>query len=120
MCKLQKNEENVWTNEEVKKRMLDSFVVVSLFVDERRLLPASSQLLYRTKDSAQKKIITVGDKWATFQSENFNAVSQPQYVMVSPEEKILTFTKGYTPKASEFSAWLDCGLSAFRNKSIGK
>ncbi len=107
-------EENVWTDPEVRKRMMDSFVVVSLYVDERRLLPAASQMLYTTKDGAQKNIITVGDKWATFQSENFNAVSQPQYALVSPDEKILTYTKGYTPKASEFSQWLDCGLSAFR------
>jgi cytochrome c biogenesis protein CcdA len=107
-------EENVWTDPEVKKRMLDSFVVVSLYVDERRLLPAASQMVYPTKDGAQKNILTVGDKWATFQSENFNAVSQPQYAMVSPDEQILTHTKGYTPKASEFAAWLDCGLAAFR------
>jgi hypothetical protein len=94
--------------------MLDSFVVVSLYVDERRLLPAAAQMAYATKDGAQKNIITVGDKWATFQSENFNAVSQPQYALISPDEKILTFTKGYTPKASEFAQWLDCGLNAFR------
>jgi cytochrome c biogenesis protein CcdA/thioredoxin-related protein len=107
-------EENVWTDPEVKKRMLDSFVVVSLYVDERRLLPAGAQMVYHTKDGAQKNIITVGDKWATFQSENFNAVSQPQYALISPEEKILTYTKGYTPKAREFAQWLDCGLGASR------
>jgi len=107
-------EENVWTDPEVRKRMQDSFVVVSLYVDERRLLPAASQTVYSTKDGALKNIITVGDKWATFQSENFNSVSQPQYAIVGPDEKILTFTKGYTPKASEFSTWLDCGLDAFR------
>jgi cytochrome c biogenesis protein CcdA/thioredoxin-related protein len=107
-------EENVWTDPEVKKRMLDSFIVVSLYVDERRTLPAASQMVYLTKDGAHKNIITVGDKWATFQSENFNAVSQPQYALVSPSEKILTYTKGYTAKASDFSTWLDCGLAAFR------
>ena len=94
--------------------MIDSFVVVSLYVDERRLLPASSQMVYTTKDGAQKNIITVGDKWATFQSENSNAVSQPQYALVSPDERILAYTKGYTPKATEFTQWLDCGLSAWR------
>jgi cytochrome c biogenesis protein CcdA len=107
-------EENVWTDPEVKKRMQDSFVVVSLYVDDRRLLPAASQMVYQTKDSAKKNIITVGDKWATFQSENFNAVSQPQYAIISPDEKILTHTKGYTPKAADFTGWLDCGLAAFR------
>jgi cytochrome c biogenesis protein CcdA/thioredoxin-related protein len=107
-------EENVWTDPEVRKRMLDSFVVVSLYVDERRLLPAAAQMVYPTKDGARKNIITVGDKWATFQSENFNAVSQPQYALISPDERILTYTKGYTPQASEFAAWMDCGLAAFR------
>ena len=107
-------EENVWTDPEVKKRMLDSFVVVSLYVDERRLLAPTAQMVYSTKDGTEKNIITVGDKWATFQSENFNTVSQPQYALISPGEKILTFTKGYTSKASEFTAWLDCGLAAFR------
>jgi thiol:disulfide interchange protein DsbD len=107
-------EENVWTDPEVRKRMLDSFVVVSLYVDERRLLPAAAQMVYPTKDGGRKNIITVGDKWATFQSENFNAVSQPQYALISPDEKILTFTKGYTPHASEFADWMDCGLAAFR------
>jgi hypothetical protein len=107
-------EENVWTDPEVRKRMLDSFVVVSLYVDERRLLPSASQTVYTTRDGAQKNINTVGDKWATFQSENFNAVSQPQYALVSPQEIILTYTKGYTPKATDFTTWLDCGLAAFR------
>ena len=109
-------EENVWTDPEVKKRMLDSFVVVSLYVDERRLLPPSAQETFITRDGSRKNIITVGDKWATFQSENFHAVSQPQYAIVSPDEKILTNTKGYTPKTSEFAAWLDCGLSALSNR----
>jgi cytochrome c biogenesis protein CcdA/thioredoxin-related protein len=107
-------EENVWTDPEVRRRMQDSFVVVSLYVDDRRLLPAASQTVYLTMDGARKDIITVGDKWATFQSENFHAVSQPQYALISPDEKILTYTKGYTPKAQDFTKWLDCGLAAFR------
>lgn len=106
-------EENVWTDNEVKRLMQDSFVVVSLYVDERKRLPASQQMVFTTKDHAEKNIITVGDKWATFQSENFNSVQQPQYAVISPEEKILTYTKGYTPKPAEFAGWLNCGLKAF-------
>ena len=108
-------EENVWTNNEVKKLMRDSFVLVSLYVDERRLLPATQQMVYTTKDHASKNIVTVGDKWATFQSENFNSVQQPQYAILNPEEKTLTYTKGYTPKPAEFAAWLTCGLKAMGN-----
>jgi len=106
-------EENVWTDPTVGNMMKNDFIVVSLYVDERKILPASQQMTFITKDSAQKKIITVGDKWATFQSENFNAVSQPQYAIVSPDEKILTKTKGYSPKPIDFSNWLSCGLDAY-------
>jgi len=109
-------EENVWTDPVVNNMMRNDFVVVSLYVDERKILPAAEQMTYTTKDNAQKKIITVGDKWATFQSENFNAVSQPQYAIISPTETVLTKTKGYTPKQKEFSEWLQCGLDAFGKK----
>jgi cytochrome c biogenesis protein CcdA/thioredoxin-related protein len=107
-------EENVWINEKVGELMKDKFIVVSLYVDERRPLPATQQTDYVTKSGASKKIITVGDKWATFQSENFDAVAQPQYAIISPDEKILTKTKGYTPSANEFAQWLECGIDAYK------
>jgi cytochrome c biogenesis protein CcdA/thioredoxin-related protein len=107
-------EENVWTDPNVSKLMKNEFVIVSLYVDERKKLPAAQQMTYTTKNGGAKRIITVGDKWATFQSENFDAVAQPQYAIVSPDEKVLTKTKSYTPKASEFAEWLNCGISAFR------
>ena len=107
-------EEKVWTNADVRNLMQNDFIVVSLYVDERKNLPAVEQSTFLTKDGAKKQIITVGDKWATFQSENFNAVSQPQYAIISPEEKILTKTKYYTPDAQEFANWLKCGLEVSR------
>jgi thiol-disulfide isomerase/thioredoxin len=107
-------EENVWTNEEVKELMKNDFIVVSLYVDERQKLPASEQFVYNTKSGTEKSIITVGDKWATFQSENFNAVSQPQYAIISADEVALTKTKAYTPSAGQFRDWLKCGLDAYK------
>jgi thiol:disulfide interchange protein DsbD len=105
-------EEKVWTDPEVKNLMQNDFIVVSLYVDERKNLPAVEQTIFTTRDGQQKQITTVGDKWATFQSENFNAVSQPQYAIISPGEKVLTKTKYYTPNPKEFAAWLHCGLQA--------
>jgi thioredoxin-related protein len=107
-------EENVWVDDEVKALMKNEFIVVSLYVDERRKLPVQEQMTYKTKNGTEKSIITVGDKWATFQFENFNAVAQPQYAIISTDEKALTKTKAYTPGASEFAEWLKCGLDAFR------
>ena len=109
-------EENVWTNPEVLELMKNKFVVVSLYVDERKVLPAAQQQTFTTKTGGKKEIITVGDKWATFQSENFNAVAQPQYAILGLDETALTKTKGYTPSAAEFKQWLECGLDAFAKK----
>lgn len=109
-------EENVWVDEEVKSLMKNDFIVVSLYVDERKKLPVAEQFEYTTKTGTAKPIVTVGDKWATFQSENFNAVAQPQYAIISPDEKALTKTKAYTPSAKEFSDWLKCGLEAYKKQ----
>jgi thiol:disulfide interchange protein DsbD len=109
-----KMEENVWVDEEVKSLMKNNFIVVSLYVDERKKLPITEQVNYKTKTGVEKQLITVGDKWATFQSENFDKVSQPQYAIISPNEIALTKTKTYTPSASEFTDWLKCGIDAYK------
>jgi thiol:disulfide interchange protein DsbD len=107
-------EENVWTKPGVEKLMKNDFILVSLYVDERTKLPSSQRMVYQTKSGTEKSILTIGDKWSTFQLENFDATSQPQYAIISPDEKALTRTKFYTPDAAEFAAWLQCGLDAFR------
>ena len=108
-------EENVWTDSKVGELIKDKFVIVSLYVDERRQLPAAQQFEYDNKKTKTKKnIITVGDLWATFQSVNFDAVAQPQYAIISPDQVILTKTKGYTPSAKEFAQWLECGVDAYK------
>ncbi|MFZ9661985.1 MAG: protein-disulfide reductase DsbD family protein, partial [Chitinophagaceae bacterium] len=112
-----KMEENVWIKPEVKK-LMEQYVLVSLYVDDKKKLPVTQQFSYMTRDSINKRIVTVGDKWATFQTENFNASSQPWYVAMSADNQLLTSPVGYTPSTIEFSAWLNCGLTAF--KSISK
>jgi thiol:disulfide interchange protein DsbD len=107
-------EEKVWPDPDVAQLMKNEFIVVSLYVDERKNLPPTQQTEYITKSGDKKSIITVGDLWATFQAENFYAVAQPQYAIISPDEKALTRTKAYTPDADEFKAWLLCGLEAHK------
>jgi thiol:disulfide interchange protein len=107
-------EEKVWPDPLVDSLMRTQFIVLSLYVDERSKLPLTEQTLYTTSNGSQKSIITVGDKWSTFQTENFGATSQPQYAIINAGEKVLTKTKFYTPDAAEFAAWLECGLDAFK------
>lgn len=107
-------EENVWPNYVVDSLMRKEFIVVSLYVDERKNLPLPEQITYTTSAGTKKSIVTVGDKWSTFQVENFGATAQPQYAIVSPEQVALTKTKFYTSNADEFAQWLQCGLDAYR------
>ena len=109
-----KMEENVWTTPEVKEMIEKNFILVSLYVDDRKLLPEEEQFLFVKTDKSKKEIKTIGDKFATLQSENFINVSQPLYAIVNPGEKLMTFPVGYTPDAKQYTEWLNCGLQAFR------
>jgi cytochrome c biogenesis protein CcdA/thioredoxin-related protein len=113
-------EEKVWPDPLVDSLMRTQFVVVSLYVDERRKLPLTEQTVVNLSNGSEKSIVTVGDKWATFQTENFGATSQPQYAIISSDEKALTKTKFYTPSATNFTNWLQCGLEAFKATSSRK
>ena len=112
-----KMEENVWTVPEVKELIEKNFILVSLYVDDRKLLPDQEQFVFTGADGTKRKIRTIGDKFATFQSENFKNVSQPLYAVTGPDEKLLNLPVGYTPSAKEYVEWLTCGLEAFENSS---
>ena len=105
-------EEKVWTDATVDSLMRNEFIVVSLYVDEKKKLPLAQQTVERLSNGTDKSVISVGDKWSTFQIENFGATSQPQYAIISPDEIALTKTKFYTPDPEEFIKWLECGLDA--------
>lgn len=107
-------EEKVWPNAVVDSMMRNEFIVVSLYVDEKKKLPLAEQTVERLSNGTDKSINSVGDKWSTFQIENFGATSQPQYAILSPDQVALTKTKFYTPNADEFIKWLECGLDTFK------
>ena len=106
-------EEKIWPDPLVDSLMRKKFIVVSLYVDERKKLPLTEQTVVSLANGTQKSIITVGDKWSTFQTENFGATSQPQYAIISGDQRALTKTKFYTDDAADFAAWLKCGLDTF-------
>ncbi len=106
-------EEKVWTNPEVDSLMRTKFVVVSLYVDERTRLAVKDRVTFTNSAGEEETIETVGNKWTAFQKENFGAVSQPQYAILSPDQRLLTRTKFYTPNPGEFVSWLKCGLDAY-------
>jgi thiol:disulfide interchange protein len=108
-----KMEENVWTSPEIKELITQNFVLVSLYVDDRKSLPKSEQFIHTLDDGSQKTIQTIGDKYGTLQSENFKNASQPLYVILDANQKLLNLPVGYTPNQKEYANWLTCGLNAF-------
>ena len=108
-------EEQVWTNEDVAKIIREHFILVSLYVDDKAKLPVEKTTMnYKTKDGNVKDIITIGDRYATFESENFDQVSQPLYAMLDNNEKLLAFPVGATFDAKKYLAWLECGVNGFK------
>ncbi|MEI9934044.1 MAG: cytochrome c biogenesis protein CcdA [Ferruginibacter sp.] len=106
-------EENVWSRPDVLKIMREKFVVISLYVDDKKKLPVNEQFTYKTKDGAEKEIVTIGDKWATFETENFQNNAQPLYALLDTNKILLNHPVGYTPDADQYRQWLECGLDAF-------
>lgn len=103
-----KMEENVWTDPEVMAEIQNNFILVSLYVDDKELLPVEKRFKYTNAQGQSKDINSIGDLWATFQAENFNQVTQPLYVVMSPTQKINSNPVGYTPDAKAYLKWLQC------------
>ncbi len=112
-----KMEESVWTVESIKEKLENDFVLVSLYVDDKVMLPEEQQGVFEYEVEGQmkkKKIKTIGNKWATFQTQVFNNNSQPYYVMLSPDGYLIGNPVGYTPSVEEYSDFLDCGIEAVK------
>jgi thiol:disulfide interchange protein len=110
-----KMEENVWSKPEVYNYIKQNFILVSLYVDDRKLLPAEQRFTYTTTAGVKKDILNEGDKWATFQSENFIQSTQPLYVILDNDEKLINNPVGYTPDVEEYLQWLQCGKNNFNS-----
>ena len=108
-----KMEEQVWPDPRVKSMIKDQYVLVSLYVDDRKKLPKDEQFLYTQADGTKKEIKEVGDLYFAMQTENFRNASQPLYALISPDEKLLTLPMGYTPEVDKYANWLKSGLEAF-------
>ncbi len=108
-----KMEENVWSQPDVHDYISENFILVSLYVDDRAKLPIEQRTTYTTSTGQQKDLTTLGDKWATFEAENFNQASQPLYAVLDKDEKLVTHPVGYTPNAKEYLEWLKCGKENF-------
>ena len=111
-----KMEENVWSRPEVFRLLNEEFVIISLYVDDRKELPEALQFNFQYPNGRIKTIKTVGEKWATFQSLNFASASQPYYVLMSADATLLNPPIQYTDTAT-YKDWLQSGLEQHRQRA---
>ncbi len=104
-------EYNVWPVPEIDKMLREDYIVVSLYTDDRTALPEEERFY---SDILQTTVNTIGKKFKHLQAEKYNTISQPYYVLISPDEELLVappigaeFNKG------KFRAYLEKGLVAF-------
>ena len=105
-----KTEEHIWVLDEVWNRIADDYVLISLYTDDRQKIenPPTSKLNNR-------KMRTIGSLWQDFQITNFEQNSQPLYVLLSPDEKVLAAPRGYDSSQDGYIEFLSCGLDVFAN-----
>jgi thiol:disulfide interchange protein len=106
-----KMEERVWASPHILGILNRDIVLISLYVDDKRMLPDSEQY---TSETTGKRIKSIGNKWSDFQIKNYQANAQPYYVLMSLEEENLNTPIGYTPDIEEYKKWLKEGISNFK------
>ena len=110
-----KMEEYVWSEPDILPLLQNDLILASLYVDDKESLPESEQTKIDLGDGQMKKIKTIGDRWSMFQQVNFNNNSQPHYVLVTPDGKVInTPVSGYMTK-EDFKKFLECGIQHFKN-----
>jgi thiol:disulfide interchange protein len=111
-----KMEGQVWSDPEVKRKLSEEFILVSLYVDDKKVLPTELQ-----KDvdwnGSKRKLVKVGDRWSWLQNTKFNDSTQPQYWIIDGNEKRYSDSASYDPNIQKYIEWLDKGLAKFKSSN---
>jgi thiol:disulfide interchange protein DsbD len=101
----------VWTDEKIND-LLQQYVVISLYVDDRKELPATEWFV-SDATGKMREIKTVGQKWSDFQAKYFQTNSQPYYVLINPKEQLLNYPVAYqfSSDVRNYENFLECGLT---------
>ena len=109
-----KMEAAVWTDPSVADKLNKDYVLISLFVDDKRPLPEPIEV---TEATGEKRTLrTIGDKWSYLQRHKFGSNTQPFYVCVDPQGNALSGSFSYKEDVPAFIDFLNGGLSKFKEK----
>ena len=109
-------EDRVWGDPRVLKRLREDYVIIALYVDDKRIKLDESEWVTSSYDGKVKK--TLGKKYQDFQITRFNQNSQPLYVLLDPDGELLVPTKSYDLDVEVFIDFLDSGVEAYHNNTV--
>ncbi len=105
-------ERNVWADSTVLKHLNEDFVVVALYVDDRKELPENE---WYTSEKDQKIKKSIGKQNHDFQNTRFNFVAQPFYVILDPNtEKELAEPIAFETNIDSYVDFLKEGKSNYK------
>lgn len=110
-----KMEDNVWSDSRVLKKLREDYVLISLYVDDKTPLPEKDQYV---SPVTGKRIRTTGNKWSDMQASVYQTNSQPYYVLLDHNGRLLAKPRGYTPDADIYNKFLEEGLCRFKKRNL--
>jgi thiol:disulfide interchange protein len=109
-------EATVWADPRVLK-LLDQFVVVALYVDDKTPLPEEQHYVSPYDNKVKKSL---GRKNSDLQIRLFQINAQPYYVLLTADGDLLAPPKAYDLEVDRFISFLKLGLENFRlGKKVG-
>lgn len=101
----------VWHDAKVRDLITQSYVLISLYVDEKTPLP---QPISVEENGGMTTLRSVGDKWSYLQRSKFGANAQPFYVLLDNEGKPLNASYSYDENVDKFVSFLKTGLENYK------
>ncbi len=106
-------EQNVWSDPEALKRLRNDFVVVALYVDDKKVLP-EDEWVVSTYDGKTKK--SIGKINADIQVSKYRQNAQPFYVIEGQEGEQIGGNFSYDKDVSNFIKFLDNAKAKYDEK----
>lgn len=108
-----KMEAEVWSDPEVKRKLSEEFILVSLYVDKKNKLPKELQIEVDWSGS-KRTLSSIGDRWSHLQNTKYQSSVQPQYWIIDGNEKRYSDSTSYDPDIAKYIQWLDKGLAKYK------
>jgi thiol:disulfide interchange protein DsbD len=109
-----KMEEFVWSQPDILPILQKEVVLASLYVDDKEELPENEQVSIDLGGGQKQKIKTIGDRWSQFQKVNFHEYTQPHYVLVTPDGKLINSPVGGYMDKEKFKNFLECAVNYYK------